>query len=409
MKVLHTSDWHAGKRLGRTITRTGELTATIRQMVDLVEEHRIDLVLAAGDLFDKQTNIPAETVGLVLDGLIDLAHDTRVPVVAVSGNHDPADWFEHMARTLTPHRVHMIGSVRPHPRSWITHRADVPLVTVTTRNGQDAVVAAVPFIREQQLFDAFDITPGTERGAYAENMRQVCARYSEAAIEEAQHRDGRSFLMGHFLISGARVLGGGMPRGERPLDMSDTYATLPQTVDTGVDYVALGHVHNPQSLPGLYSPGEYSGSPIQMDFGERDETKRAVIYDTETRTVTSVLLTGGIPLAKVEHKWGTPPAEETLECYVDATVTPTGGVSNTEIREWATRTWPRLVRVQTPTGHHPANNAVPSPDVPTPAPNVTMTSVADQYRGYWETTRGEQPPETVLAAVRRLETETEPA
>ena len=70
-------------------------------------------------------------------------------------------------------------------------------------------------MRETQLFHTFDIRPGKERGTYAERMREVCAEYSEAAIREAVRRDGKSFLMGHFLISGSRVLGGGMPRGRR--------------------------------------------------------------------------------------------------------------------------------------------------------------------------------------------------
>ena len=400
MKTLHTSDWHAGKKL-RSFSRLEELQGTIEEMVRLVEEHDIDLVLFAGDLFDVKKP-DSDAMRVAFNGLSALTLGGKVPVVAISGNHDDANAIEDFVGLMELHNVHLVGSVKPPDRSWVKYNSrQVPVVVVETKNGQPAAIGAVPFLRETQLFHAFDSHPNLKKGKYAEQMRSICAEYSEAAIETASSLGGKSFLMGHFLISGSRVLGGSQ-RGERALDMRDAYATTPQSVATGVDYVAMGHVHAPQDLPGVHAPGTYSGSPIQMDFGERHEEKRAVICDT-TRTVaeiTSVPLKSGRRLERVRLQWGETAPDETRECYVDAEIVHQREVSIAEMREWAVDHFPWLAQVifeERNTSKNGHANQVSA--------DKKNRSVTDLWVEYHQFVEGAAPPDEWVGAMRELETE----
>ena len=76
-----------------------------------------------------------------------------------------------------------------------------------------------------------------------------------------------------------RALAGG---GERELTMGITYAISSAALPGDLDYVALGHVHRPQSrCPGLAAPGRYAGSPMALDFSEDNHAKSAVIVEID--------------------------------------------------------------------------------------------------------------------------------
>ena len=63
--------------------------------------------------------------------------------------------------------------------------------------------------------------------------------------------------------------------------MGDAYAATPQAIPAGPQYVAMGHIHAPQAVPGAPVPAEYAGSLLALDFGEAGEQKRVVIVDAE--------------------------------------------------------------------------------------------------------------------------------
>ena len=93
--------------------------------------------------------------------------------------------------------------------------------------------------------------------------------------------DAVTFLVSHFLVGGSKVHGHGAPRGERELHMGEAYAATPEAIPPGPQYVALGHIHAPQRVPGARVPAEYAGSLLELDFGEAGEDKRVVIVDVE--------------------------------------------------------------------------------------------------------------------------------
>ncbi len=95
-----------------------------------------------------------------------------------------------------------------------------------------------------------------------------------------------------------RALPGG---GEREMTMGITYAISPAALPSDLDYVALGHVHRPQSVPGLAAPGRYAGSPMALDFSEDNHAKSAVIVEVRGDTTTARLapLTAARPLVRL--------------------------------------------------------------------------------------------------------------
>ena len=313
MRLLHTSDWHVGKRLDR-YDRMDEHAAVIDEVIAIADAEDVDLVVHSGDLFDRPAP-PVEAMRLALDGLVRLARTGGRPVVVVAGNHDSPELFETLSRFLAPFGVHLVGRIKPPD--------DGGIVTVETGAGR-ALVACFPFLRAAQTVD-FMAKVDSWYGTYADRVRRVTERYAEALAERS---DGdATVLAAHFMVGGVKVRTG-IPRGERDLHIGEAYAATEQSIPTAVDYVAMGHIHAPQPVPGAPVPAEYAGSLLQLDFGEAGEEKRVVIADIRPgvhTTVRSVPISAGRRLVRVSGPWPDIAARTDLEeAYLDLVVATDG-------------------------------------------------------------------------------------
>ena len=125
MRVLHTADWHVGKKLGR-VDRIDETRAVLDELVSIAEEEAPDLILVAGDLFDRALP-PFASMGLVLTTLVRLA-GSGAPVVAVAGNHDSAELFKVLAPYLISYNITLVHKpIRP---------VEGGVINVTARDGK---------------------------------------------------------------------------------------------------------------------------------------------------------------------------------------------------------------------------------------------------------------------------------
>ena len=157
MKILHTSDWHVGKVLkGRD--RHDEHVAVLRSIVAAAREHEADVVLMAGDLFE--TAAPtARSQGLVMRTLLALREDGR-QVVVIAGNHDNPSLIDAVYRpVLGALGLHVLG-VPKRPESGGT-------LTLCTRSGQTARVAALPFLSQRYAVRAAEVVLARVRRARA--------------------------------------------------------------------------------------------------------------------------------------------------------------------------------------------------------------------------------------------------
>ena len=181
MKILHTSDWHIGRRLGRH-DRTQEFRAVLDEVIAIADERDVDLVLVSGDVFDRPIP-PVEALALGIDALLRLAEHR--PVVVVAGNHDSPDLFEALAPLLRDQGrgVHLVGSIK---------RPDDGGLLGPESLGVDAVVACFPFLREGRVVD-FMRDAGEWYGEYAGRVAKVATLTPDPALPQVSAADGHQF------------------------------------------------------------------------------------------------------------------------------------------------------------------------------------------------------------------------
>ncbi len=314
MRILHTSDWHVGRRLERH-DRMDEHRAVIDEVIAIADSEDVDLIVHSGDLFDRPTP-PVEALRLALDGLVRLARNAGRPVVAVAGNHDSPDLFETLSRFLAPFGVHLVGHIKAPDKGGI--------LSLETGSGR-ALVGCFPFLRASQTVD-FMTKVDSWYGAYADRIRRITESFAEALGRQAEEGDV-TLLVAHFMVGGVKVRTG-VPRGERDLHIGEAYAATEQAIPTAVDYVAMGHIHAPQPVPGAPVPAEYAGSLLQLDFGEAGEQKRVVVVDAKPgihAKTRSVPITAGRRLVQASGSWADIAVRDDLEdAYLDLNVVTTG-------------------------------------------------------------------------------------
>ncbi len=272
MKIVHTSDWHIGRRW-KGIQRLDELEAVLDHLAAFIQEQSIDLVLHTGDVFESR-NPPAEAEQLVNRFLVRVGR-SGARMVVIAGNHD--DPLRLDARSLLTElvNVQIIGRPRPAFRGGTR--------IVETRSGEMAMVAALPFASPGAWVSALDLA-GEEA-----NARRQYALMFERAVQDlcgAFRPDAVNLLMAHTHLEGA-LFG----ESERRVHIGEDWAASPESLPSNASYIALGHLHRPQQIEGP-APAYYAGSLLQMDFGEAGEEK--------TFTVVTVSPSGSSRRAKAE-------------------------------------------------------------------------------------------------------------
>ncbi|MDN3566711.1 exonuclease SbcCD subunit D [Paeniroseomonas aquatica] len=248
MRFLHTADWHLGRTLGGHSLREDQDHLLGGQFLDMVRDTAPDAVLIAGDVFDRA--VPAaEAVELLDDILHRIIIGLRVPVVMIPGNHDEARRLSFGARLLAAGGLHI---------------ADSPLGRATTF-GDVTVVGcgyASPLMLAQKLGNGAEVADHDAGfGLLAPLLHGLCPA------------GGRRLLVAH-----AFVAGGSECESERSLSVGGT-GQVGAARFAGFDYVALGHLHRPQTLMG--GRLRYSGSPLAYSSSEAGQAKSVTLLELE--------------------------------------------------------------------------------------------------------------------------------
>jgi len=254
MKFMHTSDWHVGKSL-KSRDRLEEQRAVLAEIAQIADEHQVDAVLVAGDVYETAApSAPAQH--LVVQTLLRL-RQAGAEVIVIAGNHDHGPTFEAYRPLMNVAGITLVGMARPPDKGGVVRfRA--------RSSGEDVQVAVLPFLTQRYTVRAAEIvtqTPSESVRAYDEMIRQIVAALT------AGFSDGTvNLLMSHLTC-----IGGTFGGGERPAQSIFEYSVPASIFPVSAHYVALGHLHRRQSLP-AHCPVHYSGSPIAVDFGEQDNT-----------------------------------------------------------------------------------------------------------------------------------------
>ncbi len=281
MKFLHTADWHIGKTL-RGRSRISEQEEVLAEILDLGRKEKIDCLLFCGDLYDSYAPSP-EAERLVFQFFAELI-GSRIPAVVIGGNHDHPKRLAALAKLVEQLHIH----IRPEPR----RPGDGGCLELAFK-GQTARIATLPFVSERKIIDALKLLEPEEKH-YSEFEGRVGGMIN--LLTAGFSPDSVNLLMAHLYISGAEASGS-----ERAIHVSKPYEVSNQRLPKNASYIALGHLHRPQSVGGPLK-ARYAGSPLQLDFGEQLQDKQVVLVEArpgKPAEVESVPLTGGRRLRDV--------------------------------------------------------------------------------------------------------------
>ncbi|MBN2797946.1 MAG: exonuclease SbcCD subunit D C-terminal domain-containing protein [Deltaproteobacteria bacterium] len=273
MRLIHTSDWHLGHTLG-TFSRTLEHQAFLDWLAERLEEHGVDALLIAGDVFDS-ANPPASAQGMWFAFLA--AVHRRLPalqVLVVGGNHDSAARLDAPGPVLEDLSVRVVGGV---PRRDGEIAWEEMVLPLRGASGQvEALVAAVPFLRGSDLPQVGEDEDPLIEGTRAFYARVVTAAATRRAEGQALVGTGHCYLVGGALSSDS----------ERVIQRGNQAALPADIFGPELDYVALGHLHRPQQVgsPRL----RYSGSPISLSVTERDYPHQVLLVDLDGGALAGV-------------------------------------------------------------------------------------------------------------------------
>ncbi len=270
MNVLHTSDWHLGHTLyGRS--RYSEFSDFLDWLVTLMKQERVDALLVAGDLFD--TTMPGNRAQELYYGFLHrVARSTPCRhVVITSGNHDSASFLDAPKALLRALDVHVIGSVNDNVSEEVVALHD-------RQGGLEAVVCAVPHLRDR---DIRSVVAGESVDDKSRKLIEgIELHYQKVckAGELLRQQEGASvpmIAMGHLFTAGGITTDGD---GVRELYIGSLARVSRSIFPTGIDYLALGHLHIPQRIGGEEHL-RYSGSPLPMGFGEARQQKQVLFVE----------------------------------------------------------------------------------------------------------------------------------
>ena len=245
VRLLHTSDWHLGRTFhGESLL--SEQEEAVDRLVGLAAEADVDLVVIAGDLYDRAIP-PVDAVALFNEALVRL-HKIGVRIVAIAGNHDSAA------------RVAVADELLE--RVGVTVRGDVARVVQPLRfdpddGGPPVAVYPVPYL-EPSL--AGPQIASIEGNGHTEDMRrldphEVTSRATALIRDHAASSEPvRSIVVAHTFVGG-----GTSSESERDLTVGNIDRVDLSAFDR-FDYVALGHLHRPQDFEG--GRVAYSGTPL---------------------------------------------------------------------------------------------------------------------------------------------------
>lgn len=248
MRLLHTSDWHLGRQL-HGVSLLADQAHVLAQIVDIVREDAVDVVVVAGDIYDRAVP-PAEAVALLGETLQTLCVELQRQVVIIAGNHDSPERLGFAAPLLGGAGLYIAGPLGEGPTHF---ELDV--------KGEALDLFCLPYagpaLVRQQL--------GVDVGSHEEAMSALLGRV------DLLRRERPCVVTAHCFVDG-----GEESDSERPLSLGGA-----DRVSAGLfrpyTYTALGHLHRPQQR--LAEHIRYSGSILKYSFSEADHRKSVTLVD----------------------------------------------------------------------------------------------------------------------------------
>ncbi|WP_227676121.1 exonuclease SbcCD subunit D C-terminal domain-containing protein [Psychrobacter glaciei] len=271
LTILHTSDWHLGRRLyGRM--RYEEFEAFLSWLEETISAQKVDVLIVAGDIFDTMT--PSNRAqALYFEFLGRVSKSCCQHVVIVAGNHDSPTFLDAPSQVLKFLNVHVIGTA-------CDDLTDEVLVLGDADGIPHCIVAAVPYLRDRDVRSSSAGESAKTKDANV--IAGICAHYDgvaeiatakQAELAKSHKRHIPIIATGHLFALDSKTT---EDDGVRDLYVGNLGQISASMFDDCFDYVALGHLHVPQRV-GSCDHIRYSGSPIAMGFGEARQQKQVLL------------------------------------------------------------------------------------------------------------------------------------
>ncbi len=250
MKILHLSDLHFGKRLNNFSLLEDQIYVN-QQIFQLAKNQKIDAVIIAGDIFDK--SIPSADAVQLFDEFLNFWAELNLPIFIISGNHDSAE------------RLSFGLNIFSHNNIYISPVYNGEIKSITLKDNYGNInFYLLPFLKPSMVRPFF---PNEEIKSHTQALK--------IALKNLPlNKDERNILIAHQFVTGA-VVSDSEEINVGGLDNIDAH------IFDDFDYVALGHIHTPQTI--LRDTIRYCGSLLKYSFSEANQQKSATIIDITTK------------------------------------------------------------------------------------------------------------------------------
>lgn len=252
MKFIHTSDWHLGRQF-HNVSLLDDQQAVLDQLIQYVENNPVDAVVVAGDIYDRSVP-PTIAIELLNKVVKRICGELNTPMILISGNHDGAERLGFGSEQMKNAGLHIISNFE----DMLT-----PVVIETESAGQVAFYG-MPYNDPEQVRFAYQEPVSTHDQAH---------KLLAEKITEQFQPEQRNVLVSHCFVDGAIE-----SESERPLSIGGSDRVSHEHF-LNFDYVALGHLHQPQKKGEEYI--RYSGSLMKYSFGEQNQKKGFTLVEID--------------------------------------------------------------------------------------------------------------------------------
>ncbi|EGQ7684118.1 TPA: exonuclease SbcCD subunit D [Vibrio parahaemolyticus] len=244
MKFIHTSDWHLGRQF-HNVSLLEDQQAVLEQLIQYIENNPVDAVIVAGDVYDRSVP-PTIAIELLNRVVKRICGELNTPMILISGNHDGAERLGFGSEQMKRSGLHIISNFE----DMLT-----PVVIETKAAGHVAFYG-MPYNDPEQVRYVYKEPVSTHDEAH---------KLLAEKITEQFQSEYRNILISHCFVDGAIE-----SESERPLSIGGSDRVSHEHF-LNFDYVALGHLHQPQKKGEEYI--RYSGSLMKYSFGEQNQKK----------------------------------------------------------------------------------------------------------------------------------------
>ncbi len=267
MKFIHTSDWHIGRQF-HNVSLLDDQRHVLDQIVAHIKNEAVDAVIIAGDIYDRSVP-PAAAVSLLDDVLNTICTDLSIPVILIPGNHDGAERLRFGAKQLSQAGLHIIGDLDQITQPVLLNKNNCPVSFY-----------GIPYNDPESVRNHF--------GAENISNHHAAHQYLIEKINTVKSDNTLNVLISHCFVDGAEA-----SESERPLSIGGADAVSAELFKS-FDYVALGHLHNPQHKNAEHI--RYSGSILIYSFSEQLQQKGVTLVEMDTTGLKSTTHLPLIPL-----------------------------------------------------------------------------------------------------------------